>query len=436
MKTLAVRLALMAAMLCSNAFAIPGDYTGDGKADLVVAEVNRTASKTAWSVLDLAGNLTNFDLNAAADYFVPGDYDGDGKTEPAIVSLLPDSTLEWRILGANGETVSVFGVAGDRPLAGDFDCDGLFDKAVARPTNGRFIWYFELSSGMESPSFMYGRDGDTFYASDIRGRACDDIVIARTPTAAVDWYYRGLTDTWSTLQFGLSTDRLLAPSDVDGDGLADFMTVRDEGGTSVVQIRMNAESSATVQLGNSSALALVGRFSDSNTLNFGFYQRSSSRTPGLFTIMLTSGQVQSSLGGKQSYLIRPDGTVSSPDEAAGSACGAVVSIDALRWVLYKPSNLQGGRGPTFLVQNPGERTNKRRIAIKNVNCKLIGYFGLYRTDYPYGSRYYQKSGGSGLSAEQLTRLASKAGSTAILVEGRKKWIKVNDPRQRQGTIKN
>lgn len=121
--------------------------------------------------------------------------------------------------------------------------------------------------------------------------------------------------------------------------------------------------------------------------------------------------------------------------ANDETCSNVVSIDSLRYVLYKPSNLHGARGPTFLVQNPRERTGKRVIEVRDVNCKRIGSFGLFATDFPFGARYYQRSGGSRLTAEQLLARARLGGSNAILVEGKNKWIRVNNPLNRQGTIK-
>lgn len=121
--------------------------------------------------------------------------------------------------------------------------------------------------------------------------------------------------------------------------------------------------------------------------------------------------------------------------AAAQDCSKRISIDSIIGVLYKSENLHGARGPTWLVQNPHYRTNKRKIQIRDIKCNLISSFGLYATDFPYGARYYQKSGGSKHSAKQLKSLARRAGSSAILVEGTKgTWIVVNDPTKRQGTI--
>ena len=126
------------------------------------------------------------------------------------------------------------------------------------------------------------------------------------------------------------------------------------------------------------------------------------------------------------------GSARAVDDAT---CANVVSIMDLKGVLYKPENEHGDRGPTFLVQNPIERTGKRRIEVRDVRCRKISSFGLFSTDFPFGARYYQRSGGSRHTPKQLTTLARKAGSTAILVEGvGGKWILVKNPRRREGII--
>jgi len=123
---------------------------------------------------------------------------------------------------------------------------------------------------------------------------------------------------------------------------------------------------------------------------------------------------------------------------AKSICaGKVVSINAIPGgsVLYKSSNIHGGRGPTFLVQNEAERTGKQVIEIRNARCEVIGSFGLYATDQPYGARYYTRSGGSGIDSDGLYAAATAVGSTNILVEGKDKWIRVTDPHNRDGSIR-
>lgn len=118
--------------------------------------------------------------------------------------------------------------------------------------------------------------------------------------------------------------------------------------------------------------------------------------------------------------------------------GKVVPIGAIQdgGVLYKPENIHGGRGPSFLVQNVGQRTNKQSIEIRDANCQPIATFGLFRTDSPYGSRYYMRTGGTGQSDSELRALALRVGSTDILVEGvNGTWIRVRDPLNREGSVR-
>lgn len=129
--------------------------------------------------------------------------------------------------------------------------------------------------------------------------------------------------------------------------------------------------------------------------------------------------------------------IAAAQDFAQTVCaGKVVPIMSLTEVLYKPSNLHGGRGPSFLVQNPAERTNKQVLEIRNARCEVIATIGLFRTDQPYGSRYYMRSGGSGQDGDELFRLASLVGSSNILIEGvNGKWIRIKNPNEREGTIR-
>jgi len=123
---------------------------------------------------------------------------------------------------------------------------------------------------------------------------------------------------------------------------------------------------------------------------------------------------------------------------ADSVCsGKVVPINQIAGggVLYKSENIHGGRGPTFIVQNEAERTGKQVIEIRNARCEVIGAFGLFATDQPYGARYYSRTGGSGHESQGLLDLAKQVGSTNILVEGKDKWIRVRTPMERDGSVR-
>ena len=117
--------------------------------------------------------------------------------------------------------------------------------------------------------------------------------------------------------------------------------------------------------------------------------------------------------------------------------GKVVPINSVpgSGVLYKSENIHGGRGPTFLVQNVSQRTNKQVIEVRNARCEVVGTLGLFKTDQPYGSRYYSRTGGSGQDGQQLLDTASLVGSTNVLIEGvNGTWIRVKNPTLREGNV--
>lgn len=125
-------------------------------------------------------------------------------------------------------------------------------------------------------------------------------------------------------------------------------------------------------------------------------------------------------------------------DATNVCAGHVVPITEIpgAGVLYKASNIHGGRGPSFLVQNVGQRTNKKTLEIRNARCEVIAAIGLYATDQPYGSRYYMRSGGTGQDADELLRLANLVGSDNILIEGvNGTWIRVRNPENREGSVR-
>ena len=77
------------------------------------------------------------DVGRSATFPVPGDYDGDGKADIAVFRR---STGVWYIINSRTGTGSSYawGGSGDMPVPADYDGDGKADVAIFRPSTG--VW--------------------------------------------------------------------------------------------------------------------------------------------------------------------------------------------------------------------------------------------------------------------------------------------------------
>ena len=109
---------------------VPGDYDGDGKADLAVFR----PTTGQWLILQSTGGPRSSQFgDPQLDIPVPADYDGDGKTDLAVFRPV-DRPVDHPASsgGARRHPVRRPG-SGDMPVPGDYDGDGKADLAVFRP---------------------------------------------------------------------------------------------------------------------------------------------------------------------------------------------------------------------------------------------------------------------------------------------------------------
>ena len=130
----------------------PGDYTGDGKADFCV--FRNVGGQGVFFIHPGSGgtdvpadNIITF-FGLGTDTIVPGDYDGDGKADLAVTRNMSGSLVWYYLSSQTGAFVATqWGVTtSDFQVQGDYDGDGKTDIAVWR-RSGTPTFYVLGSSG-------------------------------------------------------------------------------------------------------------------------------------------------------------------------------------------------------------------------------------------------------------------------------------------------
>ena len=135
-----------------------GEYLGTSlyrATTTVTARMTVRLAAGQWCLVYSAKQISRFiyfsNWGTNTDIPVPGDYDGDGEAD---VAVFRPGTGVWymRKSSARGRlSVPQWGTSSDIPVPGDYDADGKADIAVWRPGTG--VWYIRPQPGRR----LYGK---------------------------------------------------------------------------------------------------------------------------------------------------------------------------------------------------------------------------------------------------------------------------------------
>ena len=226
------------------------DYDGDGQTDIAVFR-RATGAWYIWQSRTQTG--ITYTWGGGADIPVPADYDGDGKTDIAVFRPATGVWYIWQSRTQTGFTYT-WGSGGDVPVPRDYDGDGKTDIAVFRPATGVWsIWQSRTQAGI---TYTWGGGADIPVPVDYDGDGKTDIAIFRPATGV--WYiWQSRTQAGITYTWGGGAD-IPAPGDYDGDGKADIAVFRP--GTSIWYIwRSGTQTGITYTLGGNGDIPILKR---------------------------------------------------------------------------------------------------------------------------------------------------------------------------------
>jgi hypothetical protein len=220
---------------------VVGDFDGDLKQDVAFYRVS-VGAFFIWRSSD--NQVMGFQLGVPnVDIPVPADYDGDGYTDPAVYN---PNTGVWQVLqSTNGQLVKKqFGSVGDKPVIADYDGDGKADFAIFRPVLHMFIVLKSHTNQLvtfATPEFQGGIPFSVDFDGDGRSDMCTYNLA--TGQVAIAYASGGAVHTVS-----MGGNAVPVAADFGGDHEADFATFDKPSAHWVIDSQMNALNPVPVLL--------------------------------------------------------------------------------------------------------------------------------------------------------------------------------------------
>ncbi|HMO80172.1 MAG TPA: FG-GAP-like repeat-containing protein [Pyrinomonadaceae bacterium] len=214
----------------------PVDYDGDGISDyaFIRNEGGGPTTQLTWYWYESStGNLLAALWGWGLDFILSGDFDGDGKDDIAV--WRPGAEAHFYILNSSDFTARVeqFGTTGDDPsVVADYNGDGVTDIAVYREglnPGDQSTWFYRTVPEGPTTFVPWGRNGDFAAPGDYDGDGSADFVVQRGEGGAGVFWLLYANGSSGAVQFGTEND-IIVPGDYDGDGATDIAVIRTTGG--------------------------------------------------------------------------------------------------------------------------------------------------------------------------------------------------------------
>jgi hypothetical protein len=189
----------------------------DNKIRYVHGGVSSTSDSFTYVVTDGTSTSTaRVDITIAKP-LTPGSED---------VGLVDPVLGRWHLRDSGTSAVNSFfyGVPGDAPFVGDWDCDGVATPGLYRQSDGFVYVRNSNSQGVADVSFIFGNPSDVPLAGDFNGDGCDTVSVYRPSTQQVFVINKlgtnggGLGPAEISYVFGNPSDKPFV-GDFDGDGM-------------------------------------------------------------------------------------------------------------------------------------------------------------------------------------------------------------------------
>jgi hypothetical protein len=274
-----------------------GDFNGDGKLDLAVANsdydtVTVLLGNGAGGFTAAAGSTLTVGLSPQS--LVVGDFNGDGKSDLAVANTNDGTVTVLLGNGSGGFAVATgspftAGFAPEAVVVGDFNGDGIQDLAAASVINSYVIVLLGNGSGgftaAAGSPFTAGMDPASLVVGDFNGDGIQDLAAANfgdgTVTVLLGNGAGGFAEAAGSPFAVVGAPNPLVMGDFNGDGIEDLATANFDSNTVTVFLGNGAGGFAAATgnpfaVGGNPRFVTVGDFNgdgieDLATANSGSY---------------------------------------------------------------------------------------------------------------------------------------------------------------------